>query len=83
MKCWEKGCLKEETSSQIPYINIAEIEQSIMRSLEEGYSKLGKIMQPKKLIRLNQMVKMRTTELEKIPTLLNLKLRSQKKLRLY
>ena len=42
VKCWEKGGLKEETSSEIPNINIeeGEIEQSIMRSLEEGCSKL-------------------------------------------
>ena len=42
VKCWEKGGLKEETSSEIPDINIeeGEIEQSIMRSLEEGCSKL-------------------------------------------
>ena len=42
MKCWEKGGLKEETSSEIPDINIeeGEIEQSIMRSLEEGCSEL-------------------------------------------
>ena len=34
--------MKEETSSEIPDINIeeGEIEQSIMRSLEEGCSKL-------------------------------------------
>ena len=42
VKCWEKGGLKEETSSEIPDINIeeGEIEQSIMRSLEEGCSTL-------------------------------------------
>ena len=42
VKCWEKGGLKEETSSEIPDINIeeGEIEQSIMQSLEEGCSKL-------------------------------------------
>ena len=36
VKCWNKGGLKEETSSEIPDINIeeGENEQSIMRSLE-------------------------------------------------
>ena len=37
-----KGGLKEETSSEKPDINIeeGEIEQSIMRALEEGCSRL-------------------------------------------
>ena len=86
-----KGGLKEETSSEIPDINIeeGEIEKSIMRSLEEGCSKLvlkdyaTEETDLTEVQSLNQMVKMRTTKLEKIPTLLNLKLRSQKKLRLY
>ena len=86
VKCRKKGGLKEETSSEIPVINVeeGEIEQSIMRSLEEGCSKLVlEDYATEETVQTDRKVKMRTTALEKIPTLLNLKLRSQKKLRLY
>ena len=84
VKCWEKGGLKEETSSETPDINIEEeeIEQSIMRSLEEGCSKL--VLEDYATKETDQTEPDgQDEELEKIPTLLNLKLRSQKKLRLY